>query len=188
VNFNHCFKNIFEDSGSEFSKEIWNEFTRDLYSNATFNYYSPDAEDEQDEMPEWIKAIEIPVIIESGKMSENVYFLIQGKVHIMNKEGMYEYGIINEGGYFGDISALLDEPSEYGYYYNPHNERPILMLQIPVTKFLEICNKHPLCKEVLVDRATKRRQMFENYKTVILLRYMKTIRNHQHLVNASAKE
>jgi len=47
-------------------------------------------------------------IIEQEKKSKNVYFILQGRVHLMNKTGMYEYGAIQEGGYFGDISALLD--------------------------------------------------------------------------------
>ena len=28
---------------------------------------------------------------------------------------MIEYGVLNEGSYFGDISVLLDEPNQYSY-------------------------------------------------------------------------
>ena len=52
-------------------------------------------------------------------MSNKVYFLISGIIHIMDKNGLYEYGIIHEGSYFGEISLLLDEPNEYSYCYNP---------------------------------------------------------------------
>ena len=60
-----------------------------------------------------------PQIIKQGEMSNKVYFLISGLVHIMDKNGLYEYGIIHEGSYFGEISLLLDEPNEYSYCYNP---------------------------------------------------------------------
>lgn len=48
----------------------------------------------------------------------------------MNKDGQYEYGILDEGSYFGDISLLLGEENEYSYFYNPFSEKPINLLQI----------------------------------------------------------
>ena len=48
----------------------------------------------------------------------------------MNKEGLYEYGILPDGSYFGDISILFDEPNEYSYFYNPSAEIPIQMLSV----------------------------------------------------------
>ena len=71
-----------------------------------------------------------PQIITQGHMSDNVYFLISGIVSITDKSGLYEYGLIHKGGYFGDISILLDEPNEYSYCFNPFQDKPIQMLAI----------------------------------------------------------
>ena len=35
-----------------------------------------------------------PVIEEAGKIPKNIHFVLSGQIHIMNKEGMYEYGLI----------------------------------------------------------------------------------------------
>jgi len=130
----------------------------------------------QDDDDEWLRDNELPIIEFSGKKSKRVHFILEGKAHIMNKEGLYEYGILEKGSYFGDISILLDKSSEYSYFYNPYNEKPLLMLSIFADDFIRICNEYPLAKDILTQRAKKRRDMFENYKSVILLKYMKAIR------------
>ena len=48
-------------------------------------------------------------IVNEGTVSTHVHFIVSGKVHIMNKQGLWEYGILEEGAYFGDISALSGE-------------------------------------------------------------------------------
>ena len=73
----------------------------------------------------------------------------------MNKSGMYEYGIIHESGYFGDVSILLNQPSEYSYYNN--NDSDIAMLALEAKTFLKICNQHPFSRDLLVERANQRR-------------------------------
>lgn len=120
--------------------------------------------------------IEIPVIEQSGRISKNVYFVLSGQIHIMNKNGMYEYGLVQECGYFGDISILLNQPSEYAYFNNPHTDTALLALD--AKQFLAICNDHPIARDILIERAYKRREMFENYKTVILLKYMRAIKKN----------
>jgi hypothetical protein len=37
----------------------------------------------------------------------------------MNKAGLFNYGILGQGSYFGDISLFLDEPNQFSYFYNP---------------------------------------------------------------------
>jgi CRP-like cAMP-binding protein len=106
----------------------------------------------------------LPVFEHAGHMSEKVYFIISGQIHIMNKEGLYEYGILQDGSYFGDISLLLNEENDYSYYYNPNADKAIKMLTVPAETFLKICDMFPLSKEILVNRAQKRRQIFENFK------------------------
>lgn len=83
-------------------------------------------------------------------MSDKVYFLISGLVHIMDKNGLYEYGIIHEGSYFGDISLLLDEPNEYSYCYNPFQDRPIQFLELDASVFKQICRAFPCSYEVML--------------------------------------
>jgi hypothetical protein len=46
----------------------------------------------------------------------------------MNKNGMYEYGLVQECGYFGDISILTGKPSEYAYFNNPNTDTALLAL------------------------------------------------------------
>ena len=41
---------------------------------------------------------------------------------------MYEYGILHEGSYFGDISILTNQPNEFSYYNN--NDSDIAMLTL----------------------------------------------------------
>jgi hypothetical protein len=43
----------------------------------------------------------------------------------MNKEGLFIYGILEEGSYFGDNSLLLDQPNQFSYFYNPHAPDPV---------------------------------------------------------------
>jgi hypothetical protein len=59
-----------------------------------------------------------------------------------------------------------------------------LLLSLEVETFLEICAKHPLSKELLTERAMKRREMFENYKSIILLKYMRTIYKNPAVVTS----
>jgi hypothetical protein len=49
------------------------------------------------------------------------------------------------------------------------------MLSIPAEKFMKICEKFPLVKETLIARAIKRKEMFENYKTELLIKYMRAV-------------
>ena len=57
---------------------------------------------------EWPYRPLIPRIIKAGEISSKVYFILSGQIHIMSKDGQYDYGILYEGSYFGDISALLN--------------------------------------------------------------------------------
>lgn len=91
---------------------------------------------------------------------------------------MYEYAVLQEGNYFGDISILLDQPSDYSYCYNPHNEKALMMMSMKAEMFIEICERYPLAKSILTERAIKRSEMFDNYKNIMLLKYMKVIRKN----------
>lgn len=71
----------------------------------------------------------------------------------MSKDGLLDYGSLQEGSYFGDISILLNEPNQFSYYYNPFNTRPTLLLQIEKETFQRICKLNPLSHEELVRKA-----------------------------------
>ena len=141
---------------------------------------------QEEENCDWLRDEELPIIEHSGKKPKNVHFILSGTAHIMNREGMYEYGLLQEGSYFGDISILLDQPSEYSYYYNPHSEKALMMLSLNADEFIRICDQYPLAKDILVERARKRREMFENYKSIILLKYMKAIRKSPNIVRSDS--
>ena len=100
---------------------------------------------------------------------------------------MYDYSYLEDGSYFCDISLLLNEPNKYSYFWNEFQEKPLHMLSISATIFLDICNKFPNSKEVLKKTALKRSSMFEHYKIIKLLKYMKTIINNQRIINKFGK-
>lgn len=93
----------------------------------------------------------------------------------MDKSGLYEYGVLSDGSYFGDISLLLDKHEEFSYFFNPYLKKPIIMLTLTADKFQEICDKHPLSKDVLIKRSNEKLQIFRNYKTITLIKYMRGI-------------
>ena len=44
----------------------------------------------------------------------------------MDKTGMLEYGLLQEGSYFGDISIFFEEPNEFTYFYDKYlKDKPI---------------------------------------------------------------
>jgi hypothetical protein len=88
---------------------------------------------------------------------------------------MYDYGIIKSGSYFGDVSLLLNKPEQFSFFYNPNQEKPLQMLTISAEIFTQIMRKHPLEHEIWLKRALVRQEMFDNYKSLTLLKYMKTI-------------
>lgn len=174
--FNHFYQTfhcIFEGCGLDFQ--------RDIFNNSKFNYLGQKAEQE-DEKCDWLKDEELPIIEHSSLKSEQIHFILSGTVHIMNSDAMYEYAVLQDGNYFGDISILLDQPSDYSYCYNPHNEKALMMMSMKAEKFLQICERYPLAKSILTERALKRVEIFENFKNIMLLKYMKVIRKNPNIV------
>ena len=132
-------------------------------------------ETEQTAYLPFIRDVEVPVLEHANKMSKHIHFILQGSVHVMNSNGLYDYGMIQEGGYFGDISAMLGVPEEFSYLYNQNSEKPLLILEIPTVIFLKILEKFPGVKDTLTVRAHKRLETFRNFKQIELMRYMKFI-------------
>lgn len=144
------FEFVFEDCD--------NEFKREIILNSEFLFYQNENKDDKEEQEtnNDLNSNELPVIEQADEKSKHVYFLISGQIHIMNKEGLYEYGILPDGSYFGEISVLFDQPNEYSYFYNPNADKPIQMLTVEADLFIQICKKHPLSMETLIKRAKKR--------------------------------
>lgn len=85
---------------------------------------------------------------------------MSGLIHIMDKLGLYEYGLIHEGSYFGEISVLFDEPNEYSYCFDPYADKSVQFLSIEAADFVEICKEHPCSFEVMLDRAWNKKIIF----------------------------
>ena len=84
---------------------------REIFSNTVFHYIVPESNKDKEilknmDLPNWIKCKHHPVIEKAGEYPKNVYFITSGKIHLMDKNGLYDYGYIQEGSYFGDISLL----------------------------------------------------------------------------------
>lgn len=138
-------------------------------------YYSSDDIARIQETAEWPEREIMPQIITSGTKSQKVYFLMSGLIHIMDKHGLYEYGLIHEGSYFGDISVIFDEPNEYSYCYNPYAGRSVQFLSIDAQEFLNICKSHPCSFEVMLERAWNKKLIYQNYKIITLIGFMKQL-------------
>lgn len=144
---------------------------REIFSNTVFHYIVPESIKDKEllkkmDLPSWIKCTHHPIVEPAGETPKNVYFITSGSIHLMDKNGLYEYGQLREGSSFGDVSLLLQEPEEFSYFHDPYHIKPILMLEVPSTKFLEICDRYPLAKEVMRLRALDKQQIYQNYKTV----------------------
>jgi hypothetical protein len=115
-------------------------------------------------------------------MSSSIFFIISGNIHIMDAKGHYQYGILGEGSYFGDISAMLGRPNEFSYLYNPFGKQ-IDVLEISTENWMRICKDHKLAEERFKKRAIRRQDMFQRYKSKILLGYMQTIIKKPSILN-----
>jgi len=51
------------------------------------------------------------MVIKAGEKSEKIYFILSGEIYIMSQDGRFDYGVLTEGSYFGDISVLLKQPN-----------------------------------------------------------------------------
>ena len=105
------FKHLFEDCCQDFS--------RDILTNSRFVYYTPKQEEDNEDEFQKMETY-LPVIEEAFKPAKNLFLVLSGQVHIMDQAGMYDYGLIKGGSFFGDISLLLGKPNEYSFFYNPH--------------------------------------------------------------------
>lgn len=101
----------------------------------------------------------------------------------MSKDGNFNYGVLQEGSYFGDISILLEEPNQYSYYYDPYQTRPVHLLQISSKNFLDIVEKHPIPKESLIKVAVEKKNLFHSYKSIKLISYMRTIIRNPEIIS-----
>ena len=53
----------------------------------------------------------------------------------MDQSGVFKYGILSEGGCFGDISILNGKPNEFSYYYDNYTDIPLQCLTIQAEDF-----------------------------------------------------
>ena len=95
----------------------------------------------------------------------------------MDKDCLFEYGTLSEGSIFGDISLLTNEPNNYSYFFNTINDKHLFVLTLDSLEFAKICDDFPFSKEILKQRALKKRTTFESYKMITLLKYMQASDN-----------
>lgn len=48
----------------------------------------------------------------------------------MDKKGILEYGVLSDGGCFGDISIVTGEVNEFSYFYDNHSDSPLQLLSV----------------------------------------------------------
>lgn len=144
------FEHIFADCSVDFMREMVNS-SEFLYYTAQQDrdyedpyFYQFDTKNSKDNLP---------VIIEAFEKSNDLFVILEGHIHIMDMAGMYDYGVISKGSYFGDINILLDRTNPFSYFYNPFQTSALQLLKIPRKAFIDICNKYPLEKDLLVQTA-----------------------------------
>jgi len=78
----------------------------------------------------------VPCILEAQTFAKNVNFILEGSVKVMNNNGHYEYAILEEGSYFGEMSILEKKPSYYSYFYDNYSDKPLILLSIKSQDFV----------------------------------------------------
>lgn len=122
--------------------------------------------------------IKMPVIQDAEEMSFKIHFILSGQIHIMNKNGLFDYGRLEEGSYFGDISTMLNEYNEYAYFSNPFTDKSVQLLSIDSQEFLRICDKYKFSKQKMKEKALRRKSKFNSFRAITLISYMKSIINN----------
>lgn len=122
--------------------------------------------------------IKMPVVQEAEEMSFKIHFILSGQIHIMNKNGLFDYGRLEEGSYFGDISTMLNEYNEYAYFSNPFTDKSVQLLSIDSQEFLRICDKYKFSKQKMKEKALRRKSKFNSFRAITLISYMKSIINN----------
>lgn len=137
------------------------KFQRELLACSKLNYYSLNNPKDDLNLPTIIDTL-LPSIEHAEKMSSCVHFIIRGQVHIMDKNCLYHYGLLEAGSYFGDISVLQGTPNQFSFCYNVDEkeseliDKSLYLLSVPAKDFARICDKHPTAKEVMERKALKR--------------------------------
>ena len=130
-------------------------------SASKFKYFS--LNDPEDELNlNFISDVETPIIEEAEKMSKYVHFIIKGQVHIMDKNCLSTFGILETGSYFGDISVFLNQPNKFSFCYDVDDEidelldKSLYLLSVPIKDFIDICDRNPVSRDVMLVKARKR--------------------------------
>lgn len=142
----------------------------------------------EEKKAKWPMEVTMPVIEQGGLKSTNVYFILSGTILILDRDCVHEYGRLNQGSYFGEISPIFDEPNGFSYGYNPFDKRSVQCLMINCHDFLRICRQYPLSYEVILRRAWNRKKMFENYKSYNIIANIKKIVDYPDLIQKKILE
>lgn len=108
----------------------------------------------------------------------------------MDHTGMYDYGVVQKGSYFGDVSVILRKPNEFAYFYDPNLaiKKPLSLFRVEANIFRGLLDKYPLEKDIWTERAKKREEFFSSYKTLALVKMMKSIVKNPSLIRHNLKQ
>lgn len=96
------------------------DFQRELVLNFNFRFYGADHPGQENPYIFNPDKVDLPIIDNAFDEARYIHFIIRGEVHMMDHTGMYDYGIIQKGSYFGDVSVILRKPNEFSYLYDPN--------------------------------------------------------------------
>jgi hypothetical protein len=116
LNYQH-FKFIFDSCSKDFQREIM--------IRAQFRYYTCRQDQDYDDEYFKYKLFDHPGIIQAFDPENSLYLILSGEIYVMDTAGMYNYGKIKSGSYFGDISILLKKKNTFSYFFNPYAEKPL---------------------------------------------------------------
>lgn len=102
----HVFKLILEGLEPNFHRNLFSETQFKYYGLSSSRLYhnklkkknkNPLDKIRDEEEPlflPFIRDLEMPFLAKAGEKSKKVYFILQGNVHVMNSNGMYDYAMV----------------------------------------------------------------------------------------------
>lgn len=116
-------------------------------------------------------------MLKTGQFSTKVFFILHGKVFITDKTNKIVYATLGRGSCFGDISVLLDQPNKYNYLFNEWVQNDLFYLSVDSVEFQILCEKYPMTKKILVQRAIEKDIHLQAYKRMHILTLLNALNN-----------
>lgn len=98
------------------------------------------------------------LIARAGEVGKEIFFLSHGKVEILSEDGDENYGTLEDGDYFGDLSLILKEKRTASVKALAYCEVFILTTM----EFIRIRNEYPEFREVLKKVSSEKTEKVVN--------------------------